>query len=517
MLRRLARKRLLFLILVPLFAFFAAFRALGPRPASSFLISAPDPVPFDLEDVLERDTLRVLTPYTSTGYFLYRGLPMGFEYDLLREFADQNDLYLQMRVVQNSDSLLYYLNSGEGDVIAGRHIPAEADSARALVTQPLYETAPAIIQRTGAPEFPDSVDSTLARIEAETGRNLVINDSISVPDQLSIPVEIITRPSQLAGRTVHVPGQSSLVDRLIELEERISGDIEVVQVAGDTGLETLIRGVSAADVDYVVAPEALGRLQEARFDNIMVHPTFGDEIPIVFLTRRNAPALHAALDLFLDQNPNFRANLFQKYYIDRRGYRERIASAYLTSETGVISPYDELIKRNADKIGWDWRLLASQMYQESRFRPRARSWAGAMGLLQLMPATARDLRVRDAYDPEQNVDGAVRYLEWLDTSFWSDAIPDSTERIKFILASYNAGAGHVGDARRLAEYHGDNPNNWEEVAYWLLQKSKRKYYRHPVVRYGYCRGLEPVTYVSLILDRYEHYRQWVASSPPASA
>ena len=151
MLRRLARKRLLFLILVPLFAFFAAFRALGPRPASSFLISAPDPVPFDLEDVLERDTLRVLTPYTSTGYFLYRGLPMGFEYDLLREFADQNDLYLQMRVVQNSDSLLYYLNSGEGDVIAGRHIPAEADSARALVTQPLYETAPAIIQRTGAP------------------------------------------------------------------------------------------------------------------------------------------------------------------------------------------------------------------------------------------------------------------------------------------------------------------------------------------------------------------------------
>ena len=198
--------------------------------------------------------------------------------------------------------------------------------------------------------------------------------------------------------------------------------------------------------------------------------------------------------------------IYTKYFIDRRGYRERLSSDYMSTETGKLSDYDELLRSAAAEIGWDWRLLASQAFQESRFDPTARSWAGAQGLLQLMPATAREQGVRNPDAPEDNVRGAVRYLRWLN-DLWAKEIPDPGERLKFVLASYNTGRGHVQDAQRLAEKHGADPTSWDDVSGWLLQKSKRSVYTDPVVKFGFSRGLEPVTYVSQVLDRWEHYRQ----------
>ena len=136
-----------------------------------------------------------------------------------------------------------------------------------------------------------------------------------------------------------------------------------------------------------------------------------------------------------------------------------------------------------------------------------------MGLLQLMPATARDLGVADPYDPEENVDGAVRYLLWLEETYWEEEILDPQERLKFVLASYNAGAGHIMDAQRLAEKYGDDPRVWEDVAFWLLRLSEAEWYQDPIVRHGYCRGLEPVEYVARILARFDHYRQFVPAAP----
>ena len=125
--------------------------------------------------------------------------------------------------------------------------------------------------------------------------------------------------------------------------------------------------------------------------------------------------------------------------------------------------------------------------------------------------TARSLGVRVLTDPEQNVRGAVRYLQDLDVH-WKKSMSDSTERLKFVLASFNAGTGHVEDAQRLAQKHGDDPMKWEQVAYWLLQLSKQESYADPVVKYGFCRGMEPVAYVAVILDRYDHYRQFVVTA-----
>ena len=174
--------------------------------------------------------------------------------------------------------------------------------------------------------------------------------------------------------------------------------------------------------------------------------------------RKNSPDLLATLNTWIEDKkltPLF-DGLYQKYFIDRRRYLERVTSEYLTSTTGKLSEYDPLIKQYAAELNWDWRLLASQAFQESRFKPEARSWAGATGLLQLMPATARQFGVHDVIDPADNVQGAVKFLKWLQ-QFWARRVPDEHERLKFILASYNAGAGHVEDAQRLTEKYGGQP------------------------------------------------------------
>ena len=151
--------------------------------------------------------------------------------------------------------------------------------------------------------------------------------------------------------------------------------------------------------------------------------------------------------------------------------------------------------------------MASLIYQESRFKPKAKSWAGAYGLMQLMPTTARRFGVSKKSPPEKHIKAGVDFIKWLDKRFEKRGMTDEEEKIKFILASYNVGLGHILDARRLAIKDGKDPDIWENnVDEYILKKSNPKYYKDPVVKYGYCRGSETYNYVYQILDRYEHYK-----------
>ena len=478
----------------------------------------PDPVERDLDAIAERDTLVALTTTNSTSYFLYRGEPLGYEYDLLKSFAEDHDLVLKMVVVADTDSLYTLLNEGVGDVVAARIVPEPGDSADVRYTDALYTTEPTLVQADGPPEVPDTVDSVITEgaQHADTAYGLArtLTEAEDLPEEVEFEARLIRQPGQLAGEEVHLPGGSPYKRTLVELSDAVSGDIYVVELGGEVSDEDLIEAVASGAVDYTVTSENLAELREGAYTNITARPTLGDEHEVVWAVRRNAPDLQRALSDWIADGENERLFrlLYQKYFVDRKGYRERAASEYLTGETGTLSDYDDLLKRNAEKLGWDWRLLASQTFQESRFRPRARSWAGAAGLLQLMPPTARQFGVTNVYDPEDNVAGAVRFIQWLE-DYWADKIPDDDERRRFILASYNTGHGHVEDARRLTTKHGGDDTVWADVAFWLLQKSKREVYSDPVVKYGFARGLEPVTYVQLILERFEHYKQFVVDDP----
>ena len=495
-------------------AFLVAF-----NPDSPAVVELPEPIARDLDAIVERDTIIALTSYNPTSYFVYRGERFGYEYELLRDFAEEADVTVTMRVVPQ-DSLYYYLNVGLGDVIASRLFPADADTAGFTYTVPLYETPPSVVQASGPlEERPASIDTVLSDPPEEFLDS--INEEREEAGEATLdPIRIrgtrIERPADLAGERVFLPEDHAFVDRLVEIENRVTGDIEVVEV--DTVSEALIRQVARGGIDLTVAPENVAQLEASYFENLVVEPVIGPATGVVWAVRRNSPTLQVALDRWIVENRDSGrwAALYRKYYVDRDGFRERVESRYLTSATGTLSEYDDVFKANAAKIGWDWRLLASQAYQESKFKPRARSWAGAMGLLQIMPLTAQDLGIADAYDVEANVDGAVRYLRWLEDNYWEEAIPDSLERQKFTLASYNAGAGHVLDAMRLTEKYGGDDTKWEDVAFWMLKKSDPTYYNDPVVRHGYARGLEPVHYVAIILDRYDHYQQFVTEEDGAA-
>ena len=468
-------------------------------------LEAEGPVDRDLAAIQERGRLVMLTTTNSTSYFVYRGALMGFEFGMLWAFARDLGVELDVKLVESPSEAYEKLNSGVGDVIAAQITPNGDLEGRVAFTDPLYESAPALIQRKTAPQradFPEPVDRVL--------------EGDAAPEQMTVRARLITRPSELSGRTVWVPEESATVERLVEIRDRVSGDIEIVEL--DEGFEELVRQVADGEIRLTAGPKNIAELKQAYFTNLIVEPTLGPPIETVWAVRKNAPNLLAALDDWLETERGGARydQLYEKYFVDREAFIERTKSGFLTNETSRLSEYDALLEEAAGEIDWDWRLLASQTYQESRFKPRARSWAGAMGLLQLMPRTARQFGVTSPYDPQQNVAGAVRFLAWLE-NYWAPKIPDDAERLKFVLASYNAGQGHVGDARRLATKYGDDQNSWTDVSYWLMQKSKRQFYLDPVVYYGYCRGLEPVTYVAFILERYRHYQQLVPEQVPGTS
>ena len=472
--------------------------------ATSRADGAPEPGAGDWTAIRARDTLRVATAYNSTTYFIYRGEPLGYEYELLKNFAGDHGLALQLVVVQQRDSLVRMLADGRVDLVAARLVPMPEDGGRVRYTRALYRTDPVLVQRADSPAaakaaLPAMVDTVLEAGPAERA-----------PAAASLKARLVQRPAELAGRSVTLPDASPYERTLLELADTISGDIHVVEV--DASAETVMREVAKGRIAYTVAEGNLAKLQSAYFTNLVVRPVVGAERKVAWAVRPGARVLLDTLDAWIaaeKTGPLF-AQLYRKYFIDAHGYKTRIASRYLTSVTGRLSPYDSLLKAHAQRIGWDWRLLGSQMYQESQFKPTARSWAGAQGLMQLMPATARQYGARNVNDPRQNVAAGVAFLQWLE-KYWASRIDDPGERLKFVLASYNAGAGHVDDARRLAEKKGDDPNRWKDVAYWLLQLSKAEFHDDPVVKYGFVRGLEPVTYVSLILSRFEHYKQFVTT------
>lgn len=195
----------------------------------------------------------------------------------------------------------------------------------------------------------------------------------------------------------------------------------------------------------------------------------------------------------------------ERFLLSSRSVSRHVYAPFLSRENGVISKYDPLFRRYAPVARWDWRLLAAQCYQESCFDPNARSWAGACGLMQIMPSTADHLGLArsDMHDPERSIEAAVRLLAELSSVFSN--VRSAEERQCFVLAAYNGGANHVKDAMALARKHGGNPSRWNDVAPYVLKLQQPEFYNDPVVRYGYMRGWETVDYVYRIRKRYAQY------------
>lgn len=447
-------------------------------------------VDFDLNKITERGKLVAITGYNAYSYFIYRGQPMGYEYELIKRLADHLNLELEIKVVKDIQQMFDMLNNGEGDIIAFNLTVTKSRRDIVAFTHEHNITRQVLVQRR-----PDNWYQ-MARHEIER--------------------QLIRSPLDLEDKTIHVRAGSSYYDRLLNLSEEIGAHINIEEADPETSTEDLIRKVSEGEINYTISDRNIALLQQGYYSNIDISTDISLPQKIAWAVRKNSTALLDTVNSWIDEmkrKPDYYV-IYNKYYKNRLAFRRRLDSDYFSLTGGQISQYDDIIKQYSEEINIDWRILSALIYQESQFQVKAKSWAGAKGLMQLMPATAEQFGAEDVTDPMQNLDAGMRYLKWLD-DFWYEFIPDSTERIKFVLASYNIGPGHITDARALAEKYGGDPDVWEgNVEEFLLKKSIPKYYNDEVVRNGYARGTETVAYVRKIFEIYEHYKQFISLKSP---
>lgn len=231
-----------------------------------------------------------------------------------------------------------------------------------------------------------------------------------------------------------------------------------------------------------------------------------------WLVNSSNSQLADALDRWLTADEVKKVGNEQSLILSTRSITRHVYSPVLNKSAGIISSYDHLFRRYAPVAQWDWRLIAAQCYQESTFDPNARSWAGAGGLMQIMPKTADELGLprSEIYNPERNVAAAAKLIARL-TKLFAD-VQNPSERIKFVLASYNGGHFHIRDAMALARKNGQSPYRWSDVSGYVLRLSQPEYYGDPIVKYGYMRGSETVDYVDRIWSRWLEYRGLKSSS-----
>jgi len=424
------------------------------------------PVAIDLDSIRTRDTLRVITRNTATTYFLYRGGERGFEYELASEFASRLGVHLQMVVPPSWDDMIPWLLEGKGDIVAPGFLMTPPYTVNAMRSRPYDASYLVVVSRTRK--------------------------------------DMVRSLDGLAGRTVHVREKSPAAYALADLNAKLNGKITVVTVPSTWDTETLLSELADGNISTTVAPWPLAQIEQGEHPDLRIGPVLGQPDSVAWFVRPDSPELLRRINEFFSgtHKSAFYNVLKEKYFAPTERY-SRYKDAHVNFiRYGRISPYDAFIQRSARRAGLDWLLIAAQVYQESGFNPRAQSWMGAVGLMQLMPGTVALLGVRNPWNPWQNIQAGVRHLAAQIARFDTLASDDA---IAFGLASYNAGSGHLQDARQIALEEGLNPDRWAgnvEVAVKLL--SHERYYSRTL--YGYCRGSETVNYVNGIMRRWKVYR-----------
>ena len=444
----------------------------APEGLVSRASGSPDH-PRTLEEIKKSGYIRVLTRNNDTSFFIYRGHRMGFDYELGKKLAQRLGIRVDMVVTSNWADMVPRLLRGDGDVIAAEVTVTESRKKEVLFADPWGSTREVVVYREGSPPVRTAED--------------------------------------LAGKEIRVRKSSSYRESLLELSRKLEAQglapVRISIVPEDWETDTILSAVSKGEILYTVADALLADIHAAYFDDLVIGPAVSPERPLAWAVRPGDTRLRDEIDrTFRDlrRKPDFNL-LKRKYFEAERSFRKARDDRFYASETGTLSRFDPLVRTYAERHGFDWRLVAAQIYQESHFDPHRKSWIGAAGLFQIMPGTARDLGITDPTDPEQSIRGGLEYMQRLHEHYAD--VADPIERYRFALAAYNSGFGHVDDARRLCKAAGNDHTRWRDVAPFVLKLSDRRYAAK--TRYGFCRGIEPVDYVRHIDERYAGYAQLV--------
>jgi membrane-bound lytic murein transglycosylase F len=439
-------------------------------------------VGIELDSIIKRGKLIAITNNSPTSYFIYKGRPMGYQHDLLARFAKEIGVQLEIKIVSSIPDAMDSLVHKKADILASG-LTILGDRRQYLdFTLPITQTHQVLIQKK--PEGHTSLNK-------RTLENRLLRDV-----------------TQLAGQEVYVEEGSSYYDRILSLQNEIGDTINIHRYSADLDMDSLMFLISSGEIKYAITEEYTAKFFLRYYPDLDIKTPISFNQNIAWATPKNSIALIDTINHWIEENQHTTtwAVIYNKYFKFNKNMNTRAYSGY-NLDHGKISPYDNLIKVNAEKIGWDWRLIAAQISVESGFIPSKISWAGAQGLMQIMPITANSLNPNhtDPLSPSQNIEMGVK-LDGILYTYWQQTITDSVEAIKFSLASYNIGKGHVFDAQRLAKKFGLNPLIWDgNVAVMIKKLSKSNYNRDPVVKHGYCRGLEAFNYVNRVFSLYQNY------------
>ncbi len=437
---------------------------------------------FDLDSIIARGRLIAVSDVSSTNYFIYRGEPMGFHYELLKAFCDHLGVDLEIVPAGNNLSDAFnMLNTGKVDLLALGLTPTESRKKGILFTEAIDSTRQVLVQHK--PRRWENMTST-----ALEGR-------------------LLRKTSDLANKSIFVQKGSSHSEQL----HMLPGNIPVTVVELPFESEVLIQLVDRGEIEYAACDENIALVNSTYYPAIDVNTALSSQQSLAWGVRKeNSQKLLGELNRWITtfRKTQTYAMLYAKYFRNTRS-GSIIKSDYYTLNSGKVSPYDDIIKEYSVEIKWDWRLLASLIYQESRFIPDVKSGMGAYGLMQVMPETGKHFGIDITTSPRNNIRAGVKFINFLHSVF-DPKIPDENERMKFILAAYNAGPGHILDAMKLAAKNGKDPLKWDDnVAVWLQKKTEPRYYKDIDVKNGFFKGKESVAFVNEVLARYEHYRNLI--------
>lgn len=408
---------------------------------------------------------------------------MGYEYERVCNFAKDKGIGIRFIVASNMEAAIAMLDSGTIDLIA-YEIPITAEYKNRVIS-------------CGTENITHQI---LVQPRSDT---------------------LITDVTQLVGRNVYVEKNSKYEARLRNLDNEIGGGINIHTIDEDTLItEDLVEMVADGELPLTVVDSDIARLNRTYYKNIDI------SLEVSF-PQRSAWAVKKGNQWLADsitqwskgeqQRPAYKLLLKRYFELSKMGFTEEddIMTITEVSENlrkGFISPYDDLFRHHAATIGWDWRVLAAQAWVESKFNNDVVSWAGARGLMQLMPRTARayGLSLDETTDPDKNIGAAVRSIRDLDRSLVK-YVSDPVERLNFIIAAYNSGIGHIYDAIALARKYGKNPAVWHDnVEEAVLWKSNPEFYNDEVCRFGYFRGRQTVNYVRDVNRYYTLYKSHIS-------
>ena len=437
----------------------------------------------DFDEIHASRSLRVLMTNSSSSYYVLRGKEYGFEFELADRIARELDVHLQVVLPDSRHTPVEMLQSGLVDVVAMPLMPERAQPMEIALTVPYQSVQQRLVVHR------DQLDRVKGLGDLEN-------------------LKIATR-------------QFSSGERELARLRRLGVGLIAVLYGPEVPQEEILDLVADGTYPAAIALDVeVGAAQRFR-EELRTSVALGPPKDVRWAVRSNSPRLLAAIDEVMSRHVrrNLNGNLVRsefynvihaRYFDDASRTQRHQSDPFLLARTGRISPYDYLFRSAARESGFDWRLLAALSFQESRFDPDAVSWAGAYGLMQLLPRTA-GVSAEDLADPALNVELGARHLRKLYDRYEMIAGPD---RMRFALAAYNCGQGHLDDARILTRLLGRDPDVWEgSVREALLLLRQPNYHR--TARYGYVRGNETVGYVREIEQRFALLKRMTSQAQPS--